>query len=139
MLDYGGYWRAAGELKAREGIMKFVAKSIALAALVLVTTGPSYAQPLRSTSIPSSLADDEKRLMPEVMNEFYGTFDREKACWISKHEDDGHEDTYCMKPIRLDVRSSSGRRMLFIVAGGQKLEEGIPAEYPSYGRKLVTA
>jgi hypothetical protein len=67
--------------------------------------------------------------MPEVMNEFYGTFDREKACWISKHEDDGHEDTYCMKPIRLDVRSSSGRRMLFIVAGGQKLEEGIPAEY----------
>ena len=129
MLDYGGYWRAAGELKAREGIMKFVAKSIALAALVLVTTGPSYAQPLRSTSIPSSLADDEKRLMPEVMNEFYGTFDREKACWISKHEDDGHEDTYCMKPIRLDVRSSSGRRMLFIVAGGQKLEEGIPAEY----------
>jgi hypothetical protein len=108
--------------------MKFVA-SIALAALVLVTAGPSYAQPLRSTSIPSSLADDEKRLMPEVMNEFYGTFDREKACWISKHEDDGHEDTYCMKPIRLDVRSSSGRRMLFIVAGGQKLEEGIPAEY----------
>jgi hypothetical protein len=33
------------------------------------------------------------------------------------------------RPIRLDVRSSSGRRMLFIVAGGQKLEEGIPAEY----------
>jgi hypothetical protein len=129
MLDYGDYWGAAGELKAREGIMKFVAKSIALAALVLVTAGPSYAPPLRSTSIPSSLADDEKRLMPEVMNEFYGTFDREKACWISKHEDDGHEDTYCMKPIRLDVRSSSGRRMLFIVAGGQKLEEGIPAEY----------
>ena len=97
--------------------MKFVAKSIALAALVLVTAGPSYAQPLRSTSIPSSLADDEKRLMPEVMNEFYGTFDREKACWISKHENDGHEDTYCMKPV------------IFIVAGGQKLEEGIPAEY----------
>ena len=63
--------------------MKFVAKSIALAALVLVTAGPSYAQPLRSTSIPSSLADDEKRLMPEVMNEFYGSFDKEKACWIS--------------------------------------------------------
>src|SRR4030088_171058 len=98
MLDYGDYWGAAGELKAREGIMKFVAKSIALAALVLVTTVPSYAQPLRSTSIPSSLADDEKRLMPEVMNEFYGTFDREKACWISKHEDDGRQDTYCMKP-----------------------------------------
>jgi hypothetical protein len=109
---------------AREGIMKFVAKSIALAALVLVTAGPSYAQPLRSTSIPSSLADDEKRLMPEVMNEFYGTFDREKACWISKHED----ATYCMKPIRLDVRSSSGRRMLFIVAGGQQLDGGRPME-----------
>ena len=56
--------------------MKFVAKSVALATLVLVTAGPSYAEPLRSTSIPSSLADDEKRLMPEVMAEFYGTFDR---------------------------------------------------------------
>ena len=73
--------------------------AIALAALVLVTAGPSYAQPLRSTSIPSRLADDEKRLMPEVMTEFYGSFDKEKACWISKHE----EGTYCMKPIRLDV------------------------------------
>jgi hypothetical protein len=79
-------YSAAGELKAREGILKFVAKSIALAALVLVTAGPSYAQPLRSTSIPSSLADDEKRLMPEVMTEFYGSFEREKACWISKHK-----------------------------------------------------
>ena len=58
--------------------MKFVAKSIALAALVLVTTALTYAQPLRSTSIPSSLADDEKRLMPEVMTEFYGSFERER-------------------------------------------------------------
>jgi hypothetical protein len=66
---------------------------VALATLVLVTAGPSYAQPLRSTSIPSSLADDEKRLLPEVMNEFYGSFDKEKhpfsfdkeekGCWIS--------------------------------------------------------
>jgi hypothetical protein len=74
--------------------MKFVAKSIALAALVLVASGQSYAEPLRSTSIPSSLADDEKRLMLKVMNEFYGTFDKEKhpisidqkeekGCWIS--------------------------------------------------------
>jgi hypothetical protein len=106
--------------------MKFVAKSIALAAIVIVTAGPSYAQPLRSTSIPSRLADDEKRLLPEVMTEFYGSFDREKSCWISKHE----EGTYCMKPIRLDVRSSSGRRMLFIVAGGQQLDkEGRPEEH----------
>src|SRR5271169_5224075 len=96
--------------------MKLVVKSIALAALVLMTVGPSYAQPLRPTSIPSSLADDEKRLMPEVMNEFYGTFDKEKACWISTKSgprpipsacrrvdtaDTDHEDaTYCMKPIR---------------------------------------
>jgi hypothetical protein len=106
--------------------MKFVAKSIALAALVLVTGGPSHAEKLRSTSIPSRLADDEKRLLPEVMTEFYGSFDREKSCWISKHE----EGTYCMKPIRLDARSSSGRRMLFIVAGGQQLDkEGRPEEY----------
>jgi hypothetical protein len=57
------------------------------------------------------------------MNEFYGTFDKEKSCWISKHED----TTYCMKPIRLDVRKTTGRKMLFIVAGGQKLdEEGRP-------------
>ena len=112
--------------------MKLVAKSLALAALVLLIAGAGYAQPLRSTSIPSSLADDEERLMPEVMTEFYGSFDREKACWISKHEDtllhEGNR-TYCMKPIRLDVRSSRGRKMLFIVAGGQQLnEEGQPLE-----------
>ena len=128
--------------------MKLVAKSIAVAALVLVTAGPSYAQPLRSTSIPSSLADDEKRLMPGVMNEFYGSFDKEKACWISTKSglrlepsiyrrgevdavgNTGNEDaTYCMKPIRLDVTKSSGRKMLFIVAGGQQLDEdGQPSE-----------
>ena len=126
----------AGRLKRSRGQMKFVAKSIALAALVLVTAGPGYAQPLRSTSIPSSLADDEKRLMPEVMNEFYGTFDKEKACWISTKsgqltpvpapymwgvdtENTVNEDTtYCMKPIRLDVIKSTGRKMLFVVAGG---------------------
>jgi hypothetical protein len=104
-------------------MMKLVAKSIALAGLVLVTAGSSYSEQLRSTSIRSSLADDEKRLLPELMSEFYGTFDKEKACWISKHED----ATYCMRPIRLDVRSSTGRKMLFIVAGGQQLdEEGNP-------------
>jgi hypothetical protein len=62
--------------------MKFVAKSIALAALVLVTASSGHAQPLRSTSIPSNLADDEKRLMRDVMTEFYGSFDKKKACWI---------------------------------------------------------
>jgi len=116
----------------REGRMKLVAKSVALAALVLLIAGSGYAQSLRSTSIPSSLADDEKRLMPKVMNEIYGSFDKQKACWISKHEDIlSHEAnrSYCMKPIRLDVRSSSGRKMLFIVAGGQQLnEEGQPLE-----------
>jgi hypothetical protein len=105
--------------------MKFVAKSISLAVLALVTTAQTYAQPLRSTAIPSDLADDEKRLMPEVMTKFYGTFDGEKACWKSTYED----ATYCMKPIRLDVRSSTGRKMLFIVAGGQQVdEEGHPLE-----------
>ena len=29
--------------------------------------------------------------------------------------------TYCMKPIRLDVIKSNGRKMLFVVAGGQQL------------------
>jgi hypothetical protein len=111
--------------------MKCVAKFVVLTTLVLVTAGPSYAQPLRSTSIPSRLAEDEKRLLPEVMTAFYGSFDRAKSCWISKHEG----GTYCMKPIRLDARSSSGRRMLFIVAGGQQLdEEGRPMEAdPSLG------
>jgi hypothetical protein len=113
--------------------MKSVATSIALAAIVIVTVGPSYAQPPRSTSIPSRLADDEKRLMLEVMNEFYGTFDKEKACWISKHQDTLFHKanrTYCMKPIRLDVIKSTGRKMLFIVAGGQRLdEEGEPEQY----------
>ena len=91
-----------------------IQSAIALAALVLLTAGPSYAQPLRSTSIPSSLADDEKRLMPEVMNEFYGSFDKEKACWISKHEDtENMKRTYCMKPIRLDVIKSSRSKNAF--------------------------
>ena len=103
--------------------MKRAAKSIALATLVLLTTGPSHAEPLRSTSIPSSLADDEKRLLPEVMSEFYGAFNKAKACWMSKHKDGEYENTYCMKPVRLDVIKSTGRKMLFIVAGGHLLDE----------------
>ena len=31
--------------------------------------------------------------------------------------------TYCMKPIRLDVIKSNGRKMLFVVAGGNYLDE----------------
>ena len=128
--------------------MKLVAKSLAVAALVLVTAGQSYAEPLRSTSIPSSLADDEKRLLPGVMNEFYGSFYKEKACWISTKSglrlepsiyrrgevdavgNTGNVDaTYCMKPIRLDVTKSSGQKQLFIVAGGQQLnEDGQPSQ-----------
>ena len=119
------------------------AKSMVLATFVLVATGPSYAQPPRSTPIPSRLADDEKRLLPEVMNEFYGTFDKEKACWISTKsgphpvpapymwgvdtQNTVNEDiTYCMKAIRLDVVMSTGRKMLFVVVGGNFLEDGQP-------------
>jgi hypothetical protein len=118
--------------------MKCVAKSIALAALVLVAVGPSYAELLRSTSISSILADDEKRLLPAVMTEFYGAFDKEKGCWISSTKfgslgppiyrwdvdtentvnESTTDITYCMKPIRLDVIKSTGRKMLFVVAGG---------------------
>jgi hypothetical protein len=73
--------------------------------------------------------------MPEVMNEFYGSFDEEKACWMSKHKEGEYEGTYCMKPVRLDVIRSTGQKMLFIVAGGQQLdEEGRPMEAdPSLG------
>ena len=49
----------------KEGRMGFVVKSLALAALVLQPAGPTYAKPLRSTLIPSSLADDEKRTHAE--------------------------------------------------------------------------
>jgi hypothetical protein len=118
----------------------FTLKSIALAALVVMTSVQSYAGPLRTTSIPSSLADDKKRLMPEVMNEFYGAFvphmkfkieeiggvsyeNKEDACWISKHTEGEYESTYCMKPISSDVRSSAGRKTLFIVAFGQQIIE----------------
>jgi hypothetical protein len=105
------------------------AKFIALAALVLIAADPSYGEPLRSTSIPSSLADDEKRLLPEVMNDFYGPFEKETGCWITKHPDffipHGAEDAaFCVKPIRLDVRLSSGRKFLFIVAGGERIPFG---------------
>ena len=137
------YERSEVSSFCREGRVKFVVKSIALAALVVVTSAQSYAEPLRSTSIPSSLADDEKRLMPKVMSEFYGTFDKDKACWISTKsgpppqpgpymwlgpENTVNEDTtYCMKPIRLDVIKSTGRKMLFVVAGGNLIgEDGQP-------------
>jgi hypothetical protein len=33
------------------------------------------------------------------------------------------DTTYCMKPIRLDVIRSNGRKMLFVVAGGNYLDE----------------
>jgi hypothetical protein len=49
--------------------------------LILMTAGPCYAEPLRSTSIPSNLANDEKRLMPKVMSEFYGPFEKETGYW----------------------------------------------------------
>jgi hypothetical protein len=129
--------------------VKFVAKSFALAALVLLTSGQSYAEPPRSTSIPSSLAGDEKRLMPKVMSEFYGTFDKEKACWISTKsgppprpgpymwlgpENTVNEDTtYCMKPIRLDVIKSTGRKMLFVVAGGNLIDGEVHRSDPDPG------
>jgi hypothetical protein len=63
---FGGYNNAEfiqGEVFVfgREDGMRFTVKSIALAALIVVTSAQSYAQPLRSTSIPSSLADDEKK------------------------------------------------------------------------------
>ena len=86
--------------------MNFSAKPMTLAALVLLTTGPSYGQPLRSTSIASSLANDEKRLLPVVMNEFYGSFEKETGYWIAKQE--GMPD--CVKPLRLDVRASNDAR-----------------------------
>ena len=72
----------------------------------------------------------KKELMPKVMGEFYGSFDKEKACWISTGPSMyGNEDaTYCMKPIRLDAPKSTGRKQLFIVAGGQQLEEGQRSE-----------
>jgi hypothetical protein len=80
------------------------------------------------------------------MNEFYGYFDKEKhpftfdtkekGCWISTKsgpvpQPDGGtvnvDTTYCMKPIRLDVIKSNGRKMLFVVAGGNFLgEDGQP-------------
>jgi hypothetical protein len=102
-------------------------KFIALAALVLITAGPSYGEQLRSTSIPASLANDEKRLLPEVMSEFYGPFEKETGCWITKRQDFSipQEDAvFCMKPIRLDVRLSNGRKMLFIAAGGERIPFG---------------
>ena len=45
------------------------------------------------------------------MSEFYGPFEKETGYWAAKHEG----MTYCVKPLRLDVRSAK----LFIVAGGQ--------------------
>ena len=105
---------------------------LALILLFWCTSNPSYAQALKTTSIPTRIASDEKALMPAVMSEFYGSFDSGKACWISKFED----ATYCMKPVRLDVvLSSADRKKLFIVAGGQQLgESGEPlVSHPSMG------
>ena len=105
--------------------------NLVLFVLFLCNVNVSYAEPLRTTSIPARLADDEKELMRAVMNEFYGSLDGRKACWISKHED----ATYCMKPTKLDIVSSADRKMLFIVAGGQQLDEsGEPLEsHPAVG------
>jgi hypothetical protein len=48
------------------------------------------------------------------MSDFYGPLEKETGYWIAKHED----NTYCIKPLRLDVRASK----LFIVAGGQLIQ-----------------
>ena len=97
---------------------------IALAALVLVTAGPGYAEPLGSTSIPSSLADDEKRLLPEVMSEFYGSFDKAKACWMSKHEDDTYSRGMIAPPLM--TKPAAAEMLRFI---GPYAERGVSSDH----------
>jgi hypothetical protein len=63
--------------------MKLIAKSIALAVLVLVAAGPSYAQPLRSTSIPSRLADESARSCCSMSQRFSFIVDVGSRCELS--------------------------------------------------------
>ena len=44
--------------------------NLVLIVLFLCNVNVSYTEPLRTTSIPTRLADDEKELMRAVMNEF---------------------------------------------------------------------
>ena len=91
-------YSAARGLAAREGIMKFVAKPFALAAFVVVTAGPSYAEPLRSTSIPSSFSDDEKRLMPKPLSAAQGNLSRLRPRIVKANEGRSHRRRRAILP-----------------------------------------
>jgi hypothetical protein len=43
--------------------------------------------------------------------------------WLEPENTVNEDTTYCMKPIRLDVIKSTGRKMLFVVAGGNLIDE----------------
>lgn len=66
------------------------------------------------TPIPSSLVGNEKQLWPQVMDQFYGAYDKQQDCWVSK----SGEDSYCMRPNSLHVMPSGASHLLFFTAAG---------------------
>lgn len=54
-----------------------------------------------------------------VMTEFYGSYSKERSCWIGRHGG----AKYCTKPARLDIVGSDTNSKIFIAVSGPKLDE----------------
>ena len=83
------------------------------------------AKTLQATSIPTNLVDNKQALLQHVMEEFYGSYNKARSCWISKHG----ATTFCMKPARLDIVGAGPNKKYYIAIVGPKLnEDGEPEE-----------
>ncbi len=100
-----------------------------LTALVLGLT-PARGQVL--TSIPSSAASDPKAFWGAVMQEFYGSYDKQLKCWIG-----GDAENLCMRPHMVATVADDGvAKHLVAMAGYAIGSDGSHAECHACTGKL---
>lgn len=93
---------------------------------LLCAGGLDRAFATNAKSIPAELLQDEKRFWVAFMAEYYGQYDGSRKCWLT--EADGN--SYCMKPLRLDLQTDGSSEKAYVVAAGVGLDKaGKPSEY----------
>lgn len=93
-----------------------------LAALAL--SGLCFASAL-AAPIPADTVKDPKILWRQVMEDYYGPYDKAKKCWVATL----HDEQVCMRPHRLDQIPIRGANHLFLVIGGTVLgDDGAPRQ-----------
>jgi hypothetical protein len=66
------------------------------------------------TKIPALTMNDQKEFWRVFMHEFYGPYDVERKCWVSRK---GSED-FCMRPNTFDLVTSAGQPTVYATASG---------------------